>query len=52
MELAAISVFTPNTPGPLPDLKVEAQLAADDIGLESQTIVLRADDFRPLIRPR
>jgi hypothetical protein len=52
MELAAISVFTPNTPGPLPDLKVEAQMAADEIGVESQTIEVPADDFRNLIRPR
>jgi hypothetical protein len=51
MELAAISVFTP-TPGPLPDPRVEAQLAADDIEVESQTIVVPADDFRQLIRPR
>lgn len=52
MELAAISVFTANNPGPLPDLKVEAQLAADDVGLESQTIVVPADQVSPLIPPR
>jgi hypothetical protein len=52
MELAAISVFTPHSPGPLPDLKVEAQLAADDIGVESQTILVPAEQFSQLIRPR
>jgi hypothetical protein len=52
LELASISVFTPNNPGPLPDLTVKAQLAADEVGVESQTIVVPADQFRQLIRPR
>jgi hypothetical protein len=52
LELASISVFTPNNPGPLPDLTVKAQLAADEVGVEGQTIVVQVDQFRHLIRPR
>jgi hypothetical protein len=52
MELAAISVFTANNPGVLPDLIVKAHLAADDLALEAQTITLSWDEISEFVRSR
>lgn len=52
MELAAISVFTANNPGVLPDLVVTAKVAADDLALEDQHINLPWATISEYVRPR